>query len=317
MTQSTTRLLAITDPSQITDAIVNEARVALHYWSRRWYMHFHPGFGRAAKGSALSLEALRNSSFGPPQDQGMLSGGQSCIHHTATHQPSGDYGARKAEMLLDWSISNNLASRGIFNMQGILSPQDYDATDDYGSSPNMTFTQIIDTYLLPCAFNGVGCFGNYSNEEQINLLVGKDDQRHYATLSKHYTKNPHYIKAVVDATRIMKKMRDMQETFPEHVSPDSLSIKSELNVWSKRSMILGADHAGVQTGGILAGNIVGGRLDNINPKELLKSLEKADVFDDAFYTLQGCLREMETILLSAEKQYMLTQDDSLKPSVDW
>ena len=47
----------------ISEAIVNEARVALHYWSRRWYMHFHPGFGRAAKGSALSWEALRNSTF--------------------------------------------------------------------------------------------------------------------------------------------------------------------------------------------------------------------------------------------------------------
>ena len=59
MNTSTSRLLQMTSALPISEAIVNETRVALNYWSRRWYIHFHPGFGRAAKGSQLSLQALR------------------------------------------------------------------------------------------------------------------------------------------------------------------------------------------------------------------------------------------------------------------
>lgn len=314
MTQSTSRLLAITDSTLITDAIVNEARVALHYWSRRWYMHYHPGFGRAAKGSALSFDALRNSSFGPPHEALRVDNSET---DSPSHQKSGDYGARQAEILLDWSISHNLVNRGIFNLEGILSPLDYDHNEDYGCSPNMTFSQIIDTYLLPCAYNGVGSFGNYSNEEQINLLVEENNQRHYATLSKHFTRNLFHIKAVVDATRVLKKMREVQAAFSDYISADTLSIKSELNVWSKRSMILGVGHAGAQTGGILAGNIVAGHLNNINANDTLKSLEAKDPLDEHLYTLEGCIQEMENILVKAEERYTSTHDDSIKPSVEW
>ncbi|KAL7517793.1 hypothetical protein ACHAWX_002683 [Stephanocyclus meneghinianus] len=319
MTRSTSRLLAIKDSALITDAIINEARVALHYWSRRWYMHFHPGFGRAAKGSALSLEALRNSTFGHFEEQQMAQEAEEFetddLASTVQHM-SGDYGARQAEILLDWSISYNLVPRGIFNQEGLCSPLDYDFSEDYGSSPNMTCVNIIDTYLLPCAYNGVGGF-NYSNQEQISLLVEESNQRHYATLSKHYTKNPRYIKAVVDATRIMKKMRELQANFPDQLSPDTLSIKSELNVWSKRSMTLGADHVGAQTGGILAGNIIAGHINNTNPKEMLRTMENSDAIEVDVYTVQGCLHEMEKVLTRAEEQYISTKDDSIKPSVDW
>lgn len=315
MSRSTTRLLAVADSSSVTDAMVNEARVALHYWSRRWYMHFHPGFGRAAKGSALSADALRNHSQFDPSDSTADS------ELSSSMQRSGDYGARQAELLLDWAVSRDLVPRGIFNLEGVCSPLEYDedADEDYGNSPNMTLAHIIDTYLLPCAYNGVGCFGGYSNEEKINLLVHEDNQRHYATLSKHYTKNPHYIRAVVDATRIMKKMRRLQSSYPRHLSPDTHSIKSELNVWSKRSMILGSDHAGVRTGGILAGNITAGHLGNVDSEERLKSLERDndDRLDDRFYTLRGCLGEMEAILSNAEERYNANNDDSMKPSVDW
>lgn len=317
MTQSTARLLAITDSSLITDAIVNETRVALHYWSRRWYMHFHPGFGRAAKGSALSLEAVRNSSFGPPHDQHAFAMNGQENDSSLVAQKSGDYGARQAEVLLDWSITHNLVHREVFNLEGIYSPLDFDLKEDLESSPNMTFAQLIDAYLLPCAYNGVGRFGNYSNEDQINLLVNDDNQRHYATLSKHYTKHTNYINAVVDATRIMKKMRELHASFPDHIAPDTLSIKSELNVWSKRSLTLGADHIGVQTGGILAGNIFAGHLDKINLIERFKSLEQDDAFNDKFYTQEGCLREMESILSRAEELYTTSGDDTIKPSVAW
>ena len=114
----------------LSDAIVNEARVALHYWSRRWYMHFHPGFGRAAKGSALALDALRRwdkSNYVGDDDVDIIHGVDPTMqYYSSDAQPDvsmmqhnyigGDYGARQAERLLDWSLSNNLVPRGIFDL---------------------------------------------------------------------------------------------------------------------------------------------------------------------------------------------------------
>ena len=248
-------------------------------------MHFHPGFGRVAKGSALSLESLASNTSGETK--------------------SGDYGARRAEQLLDWSITHNLIERGVFNLEGMRSPLDYD--DEFGSSPNRTFAQIIDTYLLPCAYDGVGAIGgNYTHQDQIFLLTKQENQRHYATLAKHYTKNASYLRAVVDATRVMKKMRRVQDSSSE-VKPDTLSIKSELNVWSKRSMVLCESHEGVGGHNIVDGNHV----------ELLKSLEGDDGLDDEFYTLRGCWAEMERILSRAEDKWVLSGDERITPSTDW
>ena len=304
ISQSTDRLLSIRDSASITEANVNETRVALHYWSRRWYMHFHPGFGRVAKGSALSLESLSSPSNNNANTRTI-----------SDDTKSGDFGARRAEQLLDWSIVHNLIERGVFNLEGIRSPLEYD--DEFGSSPNMTFAQIIDTYLLPCGYDGVGAFGgNYTHRDQMYLLTRDENQRHYATLAKHYTKNASYVRAVVDATRIMKKMRQVQDVSSE-VKADTLSIKSELNVWSKRSMVLGATHEGGKTGGILAGNIVGGHIVDGSPVEMLRSLEEDAGLDNKFYTMHGCLAEMERILLRAEEEWNVTGDETITPSTDW
>jgi hypothetical protein len=105
---------------------------------------------------------------------------------------SGDHGALQVKLLLDWEMSDGLVLWGIFHMEGVYSPLDRNIDKDYGNSPNVICVNIIDTYLLPCAYNGVKGF-NYSHQEQITLLVGDNDHRHYATLSKHYTKNPRCI----------------------------------------------------------------------------------------------------------------------------
>ena len=155
MNRSTSRLLASTlatrqendengdgdgDGDVATAAVVNEARVALHYWSRRWYMHFHPGFGRAAKGSALTHGALRGRDWrdgGSDSDLLGAGGGgdraasssvivadlPGSIAADATAYadadsfggPSGDHGARTAERLLDWSVAGGLVPLGLFD----------------------------------------------------------------------------------------------------------------------------------------------------------------------------------------------------------
>lgn len=294
-------------------------------------MHFHPGFGRAAKGSAISLDALRNSTFNKVSDDGdnvktevgieLDSEGISDNSDvTSISSVGGDYGAHQAERLLDWSITHNLVPRGIFEHAEGTAPMEGEPNTST-ISPNLTCVNIIETYLLPCAYGGI-VGGSDSNLDQSMLLV--DDQRHYATLSKHFTINASFIQAVVNATRTMSKMKQLQTRFPQQLSPDTLSIKAELNVWSKRSMLLGKDQ-NAPGGGILAGNIVEGHSNQVNPREMIKTLESGDVradnteelFKGEAYTAQGCINEMETILQQSEERYAATRDETIKPSVDW
>ena len=274
-------------------------------------MHFHPGFGRAARGSALNLDVLR----APRQGQDVRAveddSGEEMVH---ARNMSGDFGARQAELILDWATTtHNLIPRGIFNLEGICSPLEYELEGYPMQSPNMTCVNIIDTYLLPCGYNGVGGYGYRSD-----LLV-EDNQRHYATLSKHYTTNPHYIKAVADATRVLNKMKGYHNQFEEFIMEDTLSVKAKLNVWSKRSMVLAPYNIGGGTGGIVAGNVVMGHHNAFNPVDMLKSQEEQNGFglEEEFYTLQGCLNEMEQVLARAEEQWVQMGDEKMKPSVDW
>ncbi len=315
----------------ISDAIVNEARVALHYWSRRWYMHFHPGFGRAAKGSALSLDALRRwdklNYVGDDVD--IIHGVDPTMQASSDSQPDsfmqnnigGDYGARQAERLLDWSLTNNLVPRGVFDLPRITShmeKEDKMRGQLLGVSPNLACVRIIETYLLPTAHGGAGG-GSGSSADTIIL----PDLGTHATLAKHFTINASYVHAVADATRVMKKMVWLQSEFPDHIYLDSLSVKAELNVWSKRAILLGKNqrpNSDTTDGGVINEN--GGI--SCDPVLMLKSLEQEDVlinggemYGDDTYTFQGCLDQMETILANAESRYILTKDDRIRPSCDW
>eukprot|EP00985_Skeletonema_marinoi_P007646 scaffold3384_cov122-Skeletonema_marinoi.AAC.4 len=313
MNESTSRLLHMTDVP-VSDSIVNETRVALNYWSRRWYMHFHPGFGRAAKGSQLSLQALRQWDRHDNTDNNMIDVGsltattelQNEEIKTNTEQlqqGGGDHGARQAERLLDWSIENKLIPHGIFDLskEGSYIKS---ADQHLASSPNLTCANIVQTYLLPCEFGGFG---------------GSNDNygfRNDATLSKHFIANASYVRALADATRVMKKMKQLHSTNPDQLFPDTLSIVTELNVWSKRAILLSE----IQSKDSVAGSNVGSNCSNL--LELLKSLEQDDedsisVGYDNKYTLQGCLDHMETILHDAENRYTSTNDDRIRPSVDW
>lgn len=335
---STSTLSTGDQVGSFSDAIVNEARVALHYWSRRWYMHFHPGFGRAAKGSALSLDALRQwDKFNNACNDVEICGDDNTeefptIHHAGPGdaQPDvsmqnigGDYGARQAERLLDWSLSNGLVPRGVFDLPRESSHMEKEdkLRGHLGVSPNLACVNIIETYLLPTAYGGAG--GGGSNADTIIL----PDLGTHATLAKHFTINASYVHAVADATRVMKKMMRLQSEFPDYISSDSLSVKAELNVWSKRAILLGKNQ---RSKGCDINTTDGGDKNDIgsidfDPILLLKSLEQEDdtsINDGEMvgyeaYTFQFCLDQMESILADAESRYILTRDEHIRPSCDW
>lgn len=320
----------------LSDAIVNEARVALHYWSRRWYMHFHPGFGRAAKGSALSLDALRQwdklNSIGNDIDICGLESMEelTTIQSGSDTQPEfsmqyvgGDFGARQAERLLDWSLSNNLVPRGVFDLPRDSSHMEKEdkLRGQLGVSPNLACVNIIETYLLPTAYGGAGG-GNGGSADTIIL----PDLGSHAKLAKHFTINASFVHAVADATRVMKKMIRLQSEFPDFISSDSLSVKAELNVWAKRAILLGKNQRPTvrETDSAVGCDIDDFGCSSFDPIELLKSLELEDVstnggemYSDDTYTFQGCLDQMETILANAESRYILTKDERMRPSCDW
>jgi pentatricopeptide repeat protein len=318
MNESTSRLLQMTSVP-VSDSIVNESRVALHYWSRRWYMHHHPGFGRAAKGSQLSLQALRQWDVGKyDNNNNMTNVGRFSANTRLQHernqktaeqhiqQGGGDHGARQAERLLDWSIENNLIPHGIFDPP---TEGSYIKTADQNvaTSPNLTCANIVQTYLLPCEWGGFGG----SNELVHGDSYGFTND---AALPKNLIANASYVRALADATRVIKKMKQLHATYPDQISPDTLSIVTELSVWSKRAILLSE----ILSKDIVAGSNVGSISSNL--LELLNSLEhdiedSLDLRHDK-YTLQGCLDHMETILADAENRYTSTNDDRIRPSID-
>lgn len=323
MNTSTSRLLQMTSVLPISEAIVNETRVALNYWSRRWYIHFHPGFGRAAKGSQLSLQALRqwdmhaheninNINTEALADFDSIPGGtnsqleesQTKQEHHIQQQGGGDHGARQAERLLDWSVQNNLAPHGVFDITNETSYIKV-ADKNLATSSNTICANIVQTYLLPCEFGGFGGSNELVHE-------GTND----AMLPKHLIANASYVRALADATRVMNKMKRLHTTYPDEVPPDSLSILTELTVWSKRAILLNE----IQSKDSVAGSNAGSN-NGSNLLELLKTLDDKEVPDGVDdvkkYTLQGCLDHMETILAEAESKYASTKDDRIRPSVDW
>ena len=179
---------------------------------------------------------------------------------------------RWAKQLLDWAVSANLVPRVIFDPPN----DDGDWTNDPTSrSPNSICVNIVETYLLPAAYGGAGGVEVRARAADTIIVDDEDDDnddhdRHGSTswgdddrvaLAKRraidYSAR---VRAVADATRAMNKMRRMHIDYPEHIYPDSLGVKVELNVWSKRAMLLGEERrrrdSFDQTGGLGSAGVV-------------------------------------------------------------
>lgn len=298
MNQSTSRILGLQLTSNnvsevISEATVNEVKSAIHYWSRRWYMHFHPGFRRAAKGSALCASDFKTFMESTQQDVAKES---DLLEPTNF---SGDHGARQAEKLLDWAISNDLVARGAFDSS--MDQSRMNKEEHLGMSPNLPFVNIIETYLLPTVYGGVG---NSIEESAREEALGLSRKNEYGTALKHSVINTSYIRALADATRVMKKMKHTQSTYHAQVAPDTLSIKAELNVWAKRAILLGR-----------------GTADDIallrQSEEDSANEEGIEMYGSEADTVQGCMRAMDAIITQAEKKFATQNNENLRPSVDW
>ncbi len=170
-------------------------------------------------------------------------------------------------------------------------------------SPNSICVNIVKTYLLPTAYGGARGVEVRARAANTIIIDNKDDDNDdhdrngltswgdndCVALAKrraiHYSAP---VRAVADATRAMNKMRRMHIDYPEHIYPDSLGVKVELNVWSKRAMLLGEERrrrdSFDQTGGLGSAKIVvssdgvGGNVVIVvgDPVEMLRWLEQRD-----------------------------------------
>jgi pentatricopeptide repeat protein len=335
-------------------------------------MHYHPGFGRAAKGEALaSADVLRFKKWNcdgyshhgggavEEDDRGNNSSSSSSSSSDFSDAPdtttasitSGDYGARQAERLLDWALAMDLVPRGLFDncTSGPTHGDDEYINDPMARSPNSTCVNIIETYLLPTAYGGAG--GTTSSAASTvadDIIVGDADvgdaldtgitsgaphhgsnnnnSNNRVTLTKRRAIDPAHVQAVADAYRVMNKMKRLHTDYPNFIRPDSLSVKAELNVWSKRAMLLGGRNRKetFDRGGGCIND------DDDDPCERLRQLEQQrhedasssslllsiDDDDDA-YTSRGCIERMEAILMDAEARYVDTKDEEMHPCSDW
>ena len=260
-------------------------------------MHFHPGFGRAAKGEAIASanavrskrwwvecsddhrvvvdgDARRRTVRAPtalPPPGGVAGGGVWDVvdvddddnddndgvvvvvpgpgtgDDVATTTISGDHGARRAERLLDWAVSSGLVAGGIFDPDpsgdaggggggGGGGAPNGDHPAAVAASPNSVCVNIVETYLLPAAYGGAG--GAVSSAATTIDVVDDYDNNRVTLAKRRAVVDPAIVRAVADAGRVMRKMKHLHATYPECIFPDSLSVKAELNVWSKRAALL-------------------------------------------------------------------------------
>ncbi len=261
--------------------------------------------------------------------------------------------ARRAKRLLDWAVSANLVPRVIFDPPN----NDGDRTNDPTSrSPNSICVNIVETYLLPAAYGGAGGVevraraadtiivddknDDNDDHDRHGLTSWGDDDR-VALAKRRAIDYSARVQAVADATRAMNKMRRMHIDYPEHIYPDSLGVKVELNVWSKRAM-LGSARVVVSSDGV-GGDVV---VVVGNPVEMLRRLEQRDAsaggrecdndgreydsyggggggrdgnlpYGPDAYTSQGCIKRIETLLADKEAAYVSTRDEGMPPCSGW
>ncbi|KAL3805973.1 hypothetical protein ACHAW5_006580 [Stephanodiscus triporus] len=332
-------------------------------------MHFHPGFGRAAKGEAIdTADALRSWRWG---DATMTASATTILIATLT--TTGPCSARGGRRIGGprREAGRSGCSTGPFrriSFPGIFDPERRrrpDERSDLAQSGNSICVNIVETYLLPTAYGGAG--GAEVRARAADTIVvddedGDDDDCRRGSTSwgdddrvdlakRRAIDYSARVRAVADATRAMNKMRRMHADYPEHIYPDSLGVKAELNVWSKRAMLLGEERrrrdSFDRTGGLGGAGVVvssdgvgGGDVIVVgDPAEMLRRLERQDAsavgqydtyggdgdgdgdgdlpYGPDAYTSRGCIERMEAILADAEAAYVSTRDERMRPSSDW
>ena len=196
-------------------AFSNELRVALHYWTTRWYSHHHP-----------------------------------YLTATPTVGTKDDAGAVTAERLLDAIVAFDLRVGGEGNEgdgRGGGAAQESSLLVDrvIGADGNAALVNLIEARLLPCTTTGAGPMGSASSGGG-GVGIGTASPASsgaLATTSKSIDDRA-WIGAIRKALRVYGTMTSLWEEERCDARPDTASLAAGLNVLSKLCGVLQSKNRG-------------------------------------------------------------------------
>ena len=222
-----TRRILDQSPNDITSmdkSLVNEIRVALHYWSSRWIVRYHPFFSA----HATHVESLLLSS-----------------KNDGDNEICGDYGPRQAEKIVRWILKADKIGPGNALIDRIL------AVDN-----NAAIANIIDGYLLLCTTNMTfkeqheGLHSHQHNPQNPQNHHTNDDFLHLASITgTHKVNRSTWIPSIFRASNTIDVMYALHYSDNVALMSDTTSHNAILHTWSKLAMLLAAPNSDGGGGG--------------------------------------------------------------------
>jgi len=342
MEQSTARILNMSpadidfrnnnnSTSTSVDALANDVRVAIHFWSHKWIIHHHP-FCTIYPTHVHSLQYLSNNNAhdsNDNQNQNYIDKEERCY---------GNHGPKQAERLLQWIIDVDNTHPNLHFFKKVL-----------GKDSNVIITNIIDAYLLPCTTSSAAKwqFGqdrasasdnsNNNNNNNNNNVQMNDFTQFSTATGSHNVNAAMWTPAIHDACRVIDTMNNLMmdtrtRTYTRTsertntntvMTPDTNSDNAILYVWMKLAVLLDLDssnHSVIQN--IQVQRNAHEHIDNMGihgstgesidgsglalaslPSSMLTSSRK-EVAD-----------AMEAKLLEMEERFYSTRDERVRPNV--
>jgi hypothetical protein len=338
MEQSTKRILERkidTISSHEVDSFANEIRVAIHFWSNKWIVHFHPFCSvyptHVVQGLRYPMEKVKNTTkyMDKSLNETTVQGTLPSSHNDSRHC-YGDYGARVAEELLYLIIQIQQRFPQYNVMHRVLA-----------KDGNVAIANIIYAYLLPCTIHAsnkwhigqsqsaefsyspppttstTGSSGGRVEDVHVSSSnhVGMDDDftQFSTSTGSHNIHVASWNLAIQDTCRVIDTLEELvaNEDFP--IQHDTESNNAMLYCWMKLAMlrhICTSQNASMSNGSTIQSvpdhifHHDGHDDDDIQPKSLLPKKKMSEV-----------VHVMEDKLKDMENAYFAKKCDALKPNI--
>ena len=302
-----------TSTSTSVDALANDVKVAINFWSNKWIIHHHP-FCTIYPTHVHSLQYISNINKDDNQNH---NDNDNNIEKQERYY--GNHGPKQAERLLQWIIDVDNTHPNLHFFKKVL-----------GIHANVIIANIIDAYLLPCTTSSAAKwqFGqdrlnhnasasdNNSNNNNNNNNIQMNDFTQFSTSTgSHNVNAAMWTPAIHDACRVIDTMNNLMTDTRTRtktnanantvMTPDTNSDNAILYVWMKLAVLLDLDssnHSVIQNIQVQR-DISNPNAELSLPSSMLISSRK-EVAD-----------AMEAKLLEMEERFSSTRDEKVRPNV--
>lgn len=314
---------ASTSTSTSVDALANDVKVAIHFWSNKWIIHHHP-FCTIYPTHVHSLQYLSNinETDNDNHNSNNIEKEERCY---------GNHGPKQAERLLQFIIDVDNTHPNLQFFKKVL-----------GKHANAIIANIIDAYLLPCTTSSAAKwqFGqdrlnhnasssdNNNNSNNDNNIQMNDFTQFSTATGSHNVNAAMWTPAIHDACRVIDTMNNlMTETRTNAntnantvMTPDTNSDNAILYAWMKLAVLLDLDSSNhsviqniqVQRNAHIDNLGVHGPGETIDGRNLaLASLPSSMLISSRKEVADA----MEAKLLEMEERFYSTRDERVRPNV--